>query len=387
MMVRLVQLTPLLGNCGARTAEIAHVSDIILNIRVPCKKSEPKINRQRHQRRAQRSAPSAEHSAQQCSEHQFDFIPHAVYYSNMFDDLQFSDFPIIAAPMAGVTDRPFRKILREINPSLPIMTEMISCHSITGHGGGRNDDTYVGDNIGPQIFGADPYLMGEAARILEDRGAAWIDINMGCPVPKVATRAESGAFLMRDHRLAGEIMRSVVAAVKIPVSVKTRLGWDAQHLDCDDLLRIAEDSGIAFATVHGRTRAQGYSGTADWAETRDAMRELRRMPVIFNGDIKTMADIESVKKLGANGAMIGRAMLGNPWIFAGPGIKRNEPAIILEHLDLMVEYYGVRTGVPSFRKHAAWYASGRSGVGQFRHRVNRITNHDDMKTAIQEFFS
>jgi tRNA-dihydrouridine synthase B len=304
----------------------------------------------------------------------------------MFGKLQ---FPIIAAPMAGVTDLPFRRILRKLNPETPLTTEMISCHSITAKDGGRNGDRYDGENTGAQIFGAESALMAKAAQILEANGAAWLDINMGCPVPKVATRAGAGAFLMRDHKLAREIMRAVVSAVKIPVSIKTRLGWDEKHLDAGDLLRIAAESGISFATIHARTRAQGYAGKANWA----LIPTPQKIPIIFNGDIKTPADIEAVRKLGADGAMIGRAMLGNPWIFTNPesrpglrGDDKANPSIIGEHLELMLSYYG-KQGVPMFRKHAAWYAAGRAGANQFRQRVNQITDAEEMKKVIANFFA
>jgi tRNA-dihydrouridine synthase B len=291
----------------------------------------------------------------------------------MFDNLQ---FPIISAPMAGITDQPFRHILRKLNPEMPIMTEMISCHSITAKSGGRNDDVYFDQNIGAQIFGADPALMGQAAKILQDRGASWIDINMGCPVPKVATRAGAGAFLMRDHKLAASIMESVVKSVKIPVSVKTRLGWDDAHLDSDKLLRIAAESGVAFATVHARTRAQGYSGKARWDEIPSA-----KLPVFFNGDIKSMNDIETVKKMGAKGAMVGRALFGRPKLFS----KDLSRELILEHFEEMLGYYG-KAGVPMFRKHLAWYAAGNSGASVFRQKVNQITDANEMKKVIEDFF-
>ena len=307
----------------------------------------------------------------------------------------FDQFQIIAAPMAGITDGPFRTILRRCNPGLPIMTEMISCHSITAKKGGRNDDEYAKENTGAQIFGADPVLMAEAARILAGRGAAWIDINMGCPVPKVATRAGAGAFLMLDHALAARIMAAVVGAVKIPVSIKTRLGWDEKHLDSADLLRIAAESGVAFAAVHARTRAQGYSGRA-------RPREIpmpQKIPVIFNGDIRTATDVAAVRDMGAAGAMIGRAMLGHPFVFSEVGCLSMKDTsdfckksphriaeIVAEHFDLAMSYYGAKTGVPMFRKHLAWYAAGRQGASTFRMRVNQITDPAEMQKAIAEFF-
>ncbi len=170
---------------------------------------------------------------------------------------------IFAAPLAGITDRPFRRLMREFAPNAPLVTEMISCHSLVGRHRGclRNFDVYTDEGpVGAQIFGADADLMADAAKILQDNGAKWIDINMGCPVPKVATRAGAGAFLMRDHALAGRIIGAVARAVQIPVSIKTRLGWDADHCDWMDLIRIAADNGASFAALHGRTRAQLYVG-------------------------------------------------------------------------------------------------------------------------------
>lgn len=312
----------------------------------------------------------------------------------------FDKFQIIAAPMAGITDWPYRRILRKCNPDIPIMTEMISCHSITAKNAGRNGDTYFGENTGAQIFGADAKLMADAAKILEGAGASWIDINMGCPVPKVATRAGAGAFLMRDHALARSIMESVVGAVKIPVSIKTRLGWDETHLDSDNLLHIANEVGISFATVHGRTRAQGYSGKARWEDIKKLTIKNEQLTIIYNGDIKTQRDVDAVRKLGAGGAMIGRAMLGNPWLFrdfsppgktGGSGGFAAEGggviAIIQEHFELSLSYYGTKTAVPMFRKHLAWYASGRQGANQFRQYINKLADPTEIQKAIAEFFN
>ena len=164
----------------------------------------------------------------------------------------FTDMQIFAAPLAGITDRPFRRMVRMFSPNAPMVTEMISCHSIVGAHKNclRNFDNYSDEgNVGAQIFGANVDLMADAARILQDAGAKWIDINMGCPVPKVATRAGAGAHLMRDHILAGKIMDAVVRAVQIPVSIKTRLGWDDEHQDWADLINIAADSGVRFAAL------------------------------------------------------------------------------------------------------------------------------------------
>lgn len=291
------------------------------------------------------------------------------------------------APLAGITDRPFRSIVREFSPDVSLVTEMISCHSLVeAHKNcPRNFDKYDDEgNIGTQIFGSNVELMADAARILQDNGAKWIDINMGCPVPKVATRAGAGAFLMRDHKLAGDIMRSVVAAVQIPVSVKTRLGWDKAHTDWRELVDIAADSGVAFVALHGRTRADGYMGNAIHPDVTDCP-----IPVIANGDIKTADDVIDMENLGYSGVMIGRAMLGKPWKLSeimGNVAPNDIGSIVLKHLDLVLDYYGARSGVPLFRKHAAWYSTGVPGASAFRVAVNQITDEKELKDKISEFW-
>ena len=303
--------------------------------------------------------------------------------SQMFNNNQ-----IFSAPLAGITDKPFRRVLRSFAPDISMVTEMISCHSLVGQHKNciRNFDDYSDEgNIGAQIFGAEPDLMAQAAKILEDAGAKWIDINMGCPVPKVATRAGAGAFLMKDHALAGRIIESCVKAVKIPVSVKTRLGWDSEHIDWVDLVRVAAESGAKFVALHGRTRAAGYSGTSELP-----IKPELPLPIIANGDIKNIEDIERVQKLGYDGAMIGRAMLGKPWIFGQICHNISEPQnigeIVLRHLEYMIEYYGAKTAVPMFRKHLAWYSSGMPCSGQFRIKINQITDESELKKIIKEFW-
>lgn len=299
----------------------------------------------------------------------------------------FSDNQIFAAPLAGITDRPFRRVIREFSPNAPIVTEMISCHSLVGAHKNclRNFDNYADEgNVGAQIFGADVGLMADAARILADAGAKWIDINMGCPVPKVATRAGAGAHLMRDHALAGKIMRAVVRAVDIPVSIKTRLGWDDDNRDWRDLIDIAADAGVRFAALHGRTRAQLYLGNAVHPDVSDAP-----IPIIANGDIKTADDVNAVQKLGYAGAMIGRGILGRPWVLAeitGGAPIYNVGDVALRHLEYAIEYYGEKTAIPMFRKHAAWYSAGMPNSSDFRIRVNRMDSADALKVAIREFW-
>ncbi|MBQ8256212.1 MAG: tRNA-dihydrouridine synthase [Alphaproteobacteria bacterium] len=294
---------------------------------------------------------------------------------------------IFVAPLAGITDRPFRRIIRDFSPNAPLVTEMISCHSLVGAHKNclRNFDNYSNEGaVGAQIFGADVNLMADAARILQDQGAKWIDINMGCPVPKVATRAGAGAHLMRDHGLAEKIMRSVVRAVQIPVSIKTRLGWDAEHMDWRELINIAADCGVSFAALHGRTRAQLYLGNAVLPNVSDAP-----IPIIANGDIRTADDVSRVQALGYRGAMIGRGILGRPWLLSelyGGGVPENIGHVVLKHLDYALEYYGEKTAVPMFRKHAAWYSAGMPNSSDFRIKVNRIDSADALKVAIREFW-
>lgn len=301
----------------------------------------------------------------------------------------FNNNQIFTAPLAGITDKPFRRIIRMFAPDVSMVTEMISCHSLVdGHKNCiRNFDKYEDEgNIGAQIFGAEPELMGMAAKILQDAGAKWIDINMGCPVPKVATRAGAGAYLMKDHALAGRIIESCVKSVQIPVSIKTRLGWDESHKDWMDLVRVASESGAVFVTLHGRTRAAGYVGAADLPKISNVP-----LPIIANGDISNTTDLERVEDLGYSGAMIGRAMLGKPWIFGQICGQCDKPenigSVVLKHLDFMVEYYGSHTAIPMFRKHAAWYSAGMPNSAQFRIKINQITDEEEIRKLIKEFWS
>ena len=299
----------------------------------------------------------------------------------------FTNNQIFAAPLAGVTDKPFRRIVREFSPESPMVTEMISCHSLVeAHKNcPRNFDRYDDEGeIGAQIFGADVALMADAAKILQDAGAKWIDINMGCPVPKVATRANAGAYLMRDHKLAGKIMSAVARAVQIPVSIKTRLGWDDKHIDWLDMISVAADCGVRFAALHGRTRAQLYLGQSHLPDVHGTP-----IPIIANGDIRTTADMQNAENLGYNGVMIGRGLLGRPWILnelAGGGAPQNIGLVVLRHLEYAIEYYGAKTAVMMFRKHAAWYSAGMPNSSEFRVRVNSIFDPDELKAEISKFW-
>lgn len=300
----------------------------------------------------------------------------------------FTNNQIFAAPLAGITDKPFRQMVRMFSPDVSMVTEMISCHSLVdGHKNCiRNFDRYDDEgNIGAQIFGAEPDLMAAAAKILQDAGAKWIDINMGCPVPKVATRAGAGAFLMKDHTLAGRIIETCVKSVQIPVSIKTRLGWDEKHQDWADLIHIAAESGARFATLHGRTRAAGYVGPAKLPEISDAP-----LPIIANGDLESRDDLLRVEKLGYSGGMIGRAVFGKPWLLGQIcgqcDVPENIGEIVLKHLNLMIDYYGAKTAIPMFRKHVAWYSAGMPNSAQFRIKINQISDESEIKKIIKDFW-
>ncbi len=300
----------------------------------------------------------------------------------------FTNKQIFGAPLAGVTDKPFRRVIRMFSPDAPLYTEMISCHSLVERHKNclRNFDRYDDEgNIGAQIFGADVRLMGDAAKILQDAGASWIDINMGCPVPKVATRSGAGAFLMRDHKLAEQIMRTVVKSVNIPVSIKTRLGWDDAHKNWQDLANIAVDCGVRFVALHGRTRVQLYLGKSDLPP-----KPSFNIPVIANGDIKTQDDVQRMQDLGYDGVMIGRAMLGKPWqlgVLSGVcAVPDNIGNIVLQHLNYVLDYYGAKNAIPMFRKHVAWYSAGMPNSAEFRIKINQINDEQELKNTICEFW-
>lgn len=302
----------------------------------------------------------------------------------------FRKFQIFAAPLAGISDRPFRTILRLFSTESMLLTEMISCHSLASRKKNclRNfDNLSLEPNVGAQLFGADPKVMGIAAKILQDNGASWIDINMGCPVAKVATKASAGAHLMRDHCLAESIIKSVVNSVSIPVSIKTRLGWDDDSINWTELVQIAADNGASFSTIHGRTRAAGYTGPAQLPQKPNAT-----IPIIANGDIKSISDVLKYKELGYDGAMIGRGLFGKPWVLGQlTGELQSAPTQIAEiislHMELVLGYYGTETGVPLFRKYLAWYSSGFENSSEFRTRVNQITDVAALKSNINEFFN
>jgi len=307
---------------------------------------------------------------------------------------------LVLAPMAGVTDRPFRQLCREMGAGMAV-SEMVSSNSLLW---GSEKTKRRADHSGEteprsvQIMGADPRLMAEAARYNVDNGAQIIDINMGCPAKKVCN-VLAGSALLRDERLVGEILDAVVAAVpEVPVTLKIRTGWDRDNRNGIAIGRIAEAAGIQALAVHGRTRADAYTGEAEY-ETIAAIKAALAIPVIANGDITTPEKARHVLEVsGADAVMIGRAAQGRPWIFREvehylrTGERLPEPGleevrdILLGHLHNLYEFYGEYTGVRMARKHISWYSKGQRHGGAFRQAVTRVEEAAQQLAMVQSFF-
>jgi len=306
---------------------------------------------------------------------------------------------LLVAPMAGVTDRPFRQLCRRLGAGMAV-SEMVSSNSLLwGSEKTLRRANHAGETEpkSVQLAGADPAMMADAARYNVDNGAQIIDINMGCPAKKVCN-VLAGSALLRDEPLVARIVEAVVRSVDVPVTLKIRTGWDRDHHNGVQVARIAEAAGIQALAVHGRTRADAYQGDAEY-ETIAAIKAAVRIPVIANGDIDSPEKAKRVlEATGADGVMIGRAAQGRPWIFREidhflrTGMHLPEPNareirnILLDHLKNLYEFYGEHLGVRIARKHISWYSKGLVGGGTFRHAINQVESVPAQIEMIDEFF-
>lgn len=307
---------------------------------------------------------------------------------------------VFMAPMAGITDQPWRKIAHECGEG-NLISEMVAVNAIQF----KNPKSYQIANVKNepypvvvQLVGNDPSLFAEAAKLVADLGAKSFDINMGCPVKKIVNN-HSGSALMRDMPLASQIIEATVKASPLKVSVKFRKGWDSEHVNAVEFAKMCENSGASYITVHGRTRAQGYSGVADW-DIIKAVKESVMIPVIGNGDIDSPQKAEQMLEYShVDGIMIGRALLGNPWLlnqthqYLTAGIKPIAPTLeqikntLLKHLALLVDYYGEKSGMAISRKHISWYVKGLYDAKAFREQYTKLNELAAAQDLVENFFT
>ena len=306
---------------------------------------------------------------------------------------------LFVAPMAGVTDRPFRQLCKKMGSGMAV-SEMVVSNALLWNSEKTLRRTNHDGEVEPrsvQIAGAEPAMMAEAARLNVERGAHIIDINMGCPAKKVCNLM-AGSALLQDPTLVVQILQAVVKAVNVPVTLKIRTGWDKQHRNGIMIGRIAEDCGIQLLAVHGRTRACAYQGEAEY-DTIAAIKAAIKIPVIANGDITTPEKAKYVlAHTGADGVMIGRAAQGNPWIFREiehylqtgkhmpPAPVQEVKATLLDHVKNLYAFYGEHNGLRIARKHISWYSKGLVGGATFRHSINQVETITEQLTMIGAFF-
>ena len=306
---------------------------------------------------------------------------------------------IILAPMAGVTDLPFRLLCKEQGVGMTC-TEMVSAKAISFHNKNTESLLEISENERPvslQLFGSDPDIISEVASYMEERPFDILDINMGCPVPKVAGNGE-GSALMQNPKLVGEIIYKTARAIKKPVTVKIRKGFSEKNVNAVEIAKIAEANGAAAIAVHGRTREQYYSGKADWDIIRQ-VKEAVKIPVIGNGDVDSPQKAkELLEQTGCDGIMVGRGARGNPWIFREikaylekgeliPRPSKDEiKSMMLRHARMQIEYKGTYTGIREMRKHISWYTAGFPGSAKLRGAINLVETYEELEQLLEQRF-